>query len=521
MSSKWGDFVNFFKGAKVHDWGDQEITWETPPALCYPGKLTKAHYKVSCALEGVFEYEPGPGATLPIGDNELIVRFLPLDPEIPVKERRCKLTVTKAIPTVTWKQPLPITEGTGLNRKQLNAACINLPGGDYEYKPQAREKLTIGEHILYCTYSPGIEYSKNYDTVNIQIKLQVIPMEIPQIIWDINCIDNENLCPITYGTLLSSSNCFTATCPTTEGRFVYEPEENFLLQAGKNQNIRCTFFPSNRNKYKSVIIDKKLTVHKAIPVINWGPELQSIYYDTPLSETQLCATNDLEPNTHAIYTYTPSLGSRLPHGNNTLSVQFTCDPNIIANYEIIKYNVNINIIPKKIPLIIWNEFPYMQYGEEISRDNIANAKCIEYYENDVVCNNDVKFGGIISYEPVSGTILEPGEHEFTMTFIPNNTIEYDIIIIKRNLIINKAKPVIIWPIPSPMLKNLTLNMIDQLNAKLQYEDKISSRIKTKLACYKLGNLTYDPPEGTLFHAGEHQLSVKFTPRKKYSTQFKG
>ena len=508
----------FLGGSKIHGEGDREIVWPAPPPLSYPGKLTKDHFKAACDLEGVFEFEPGPGATLPVGEHVLVATFLPLDPEIDKKTKRHKFTVAKASPSCTWRTPSSITEGTALGRKQLNAACVNLPGGDYEYIPPNRHQLTIGRHTLKCVYTPAHEYSRNYDTLELEIELDVVPMEVPIVNWTGSDGSDTHVDSITYGDTVGKHNIYTAACATTEGRFEYDPEEGHMLQAGKSQSVRVTFHPTNRNRYKRVVQDMKLDVVKATPVIDWASP-ERIYVDTLSSDEQLCATNDLIPNTHAIFKYDPPLGSKLPVGENTLSCTFTADPNIVANYEVVTVYVTLVVIPKKEPIIQWPAFERVGYGEEISRDNIANAKCNSYMENDIPSTDgtgdpDSAFCGAIKYEPVNGTILEPGTHKVVLTFTPSNTVEYDVVLIERDLFIDKAMPEIVWETPADMLKNLTL-CETQLNAAIVYDSKCSSRVKTRFKCKKLGSLSYDPPFGTLFHAGPHDLTVTFTPVEKH------
>jgi len=337
-----------FRRAKVHT-VTPEITWPAPPPICYPGKLTKQHYMATCSIEGVFEFEPGPGATLPVGDYELVATFLPLDPELQQLVKVHKISVEKAVPNVAWKQPLPICEGTALNSKQLNATCVNLAGGEYEYKPSARHKLPIGTHILTCTYLPSHEYRKNYADVQISVELLVEEMKTPVILWGGTRRELPEIC---YGTAVSRANILTAKVLGFDGRMQYEPEEGCILQAGANQNIRATFLPTNRNAIKSVWLDLKLNVQRAVPVIDW-PAPEPIYEGTTMSGTQLCASNALIPNTHAEFVYTPALGETLPAGNQFLFCKFTADPNIASNYETVTVSVPLIVLPKKLPLLIW------------------------------------------------------------------------------------------------------------------------------------------------------------------------
>ena len=574
-----------FRGAKVHT-VKAAITWPKPPALYYPARLNKSHYMAVCNIEGVFEFEPGPGATLPVGEHELAVVFLPLDPEQKKLEMTHKITVEKALPNVSWKQPFPICEGTALNSKQLNATCVNLAGGEYEYKPAARHKLSIGTHTLKCTYIPAHEYSKNYATIEVEVQILVEPMKIPVISWGGK---QQVLQDISYGTPLGKDNALTAQVQEFVGRITYEPAYGSIMEAGPNQNVRATFMPANRNAIKSVWLDLKLTVKRAQPVIDW-PVPEPIYEGTILTETQLCASNDLVPNTHAEFVYTPALGQALPAGQQLLRVKFTADPNIAANYEAVTVSVPLLVRPKKLPLLIWgvgqaiaaqpeaepaveasegeaalpddsgeeeekgspvkpdslkqlqldvdeeqnmaalfpprvpdaptyafHQLESIRYGEEISRENITNAFCTHYLEGGER-KTDNAFGGDISYDVKSGALLEPGMHTITATFKPWNNVEFAEVVMPLQLQVLWATPLIVWPTPPDMLKNVPISE-EQLNARIEYDPRCSSRLRTKLKCFKLGSLSYNPPWGTHLHVGSYDISVTFTPHKQYSDHY--
>ncbi len=544
-------FNETFRKRKVHTI-KPEITWEEPPELSYPARLTKAHYQVTCNMEGVFEFEPGPGTALPVGAHELLARFLPIDPEQAPMVKIKQVIVAKAKPNLSWKTPHPICEGTAINSKQLNAACINLAGGEYEYNPPARSKLLIGTHILRCKYNPAHEYSKNYCSAEIQVELVVEPMKVPVILWG----GPENKLPdIYYGTPLSTENVLTAAVADYDGRITYEPESGTILQAGPNQSIRATFMPTNRNAIKSVYLDLKLTVLRANPIIDWPPPAP-IYAGTVLTSAQLCAANALLPNTHAEYEYSPSLEVELPAGQHVLSVKFTPDPNIVANYAPISAHTHLVVLPKKVPVLVWGveegvealvqqpsylggallqdrgqeeekgdleacrkqrRLLSIRYGEEISAENVMNARCTHYLENGVLRTDDA-FGGDIHYSVRAGALLEPGTHTITATFVPWNTVEYERIMLPLPLEVLRAQPLIFWEDPADMLKNTALSEV-QLNATIAYAPSTSPRIASKLKCFKLGSLNYDPPLGAFLHVGPYDLVVTFVPHEQHAKYY--
>ncbi len=541
LKNVWDNIKDVLVGKKIHILGGR-IDWPEPPTLCYPGKLTKEHFDAKCSIPGVFEFDPGPGGNLSVGEHQLIATFLPEDPEYPVLHKVHHITVERAYPHVTWKVPIQINEGTPLSRKQLNAACINLPGGEYIYNPAQKSKLTIGTHVLSCEYIPEHEYSKNYCPVLLKVEIKVVPMIQPKMIW------GPIFPPLEYGTPLGPDNILNAVCPGFIGRIEYDPPKDTVLQAGLKQLVKATFIPENRNEFKTAVMELFVDVQRATPVVLW-PSPSSVYAGTELSEDFLRASNDLTPSTHAIYNYVPPAGTILEAGEQELRVEFTPDPNLSSNYCKTTLSVPFTVMPKKIPIIEWSEcnsvdtpiewrnLPPIQYGQELSRGNVLTAVCTHFLERGER-TTDLTFAGIITYEPSYGTILssaedesaEKGEskdkgeevkgryHTVTATFTPYNEVEFEEVSIKMRLQVKRCTLDLIWPQPVPMLKNFGLSETQQ-NAELRYPVGTSSRVRTHCKAQDLGELTYDPPPDTIFHAGEELLTVKFTPHAKWNKLF--
>ena len=197
----------------------KNFTWEEFEQLRYPCRLKKEHYICSSDIKGVFEFEPGIGTNLKVGKHTLIVTFLPEDEEIESQCIRREVEVLKATPEVSWKPPSYINEGTPLGRKQLNAVCINLPGGEYNYKPDIRTTFEVGEYTLRCEYEPEPEYRKNYANCILEVPLKVVPMITPTMLW-------PQIAPISYEEAISASNVMTASTPGFEGRIAYDPRKD-------------------------------------------------------------------------------------------------------------------------------------------------------------------------------------------------------------------------------------------------------------------------------------------------------
>lgn len=121
---------------------------------------------------------------------------------------------------------------------------------------------------------------------------------------------------ITYGTRLSSLQLNAYS--TIPGVFVYTPPPGTVLPVG-SYTLSSTFYPDDAVDYAhSVTATVPLSVTERTPSIIW-PTPSSIQYGTPLSNAQLNAT----ANVPGTFTYTPSAGTVLPIGLQTLNVLFT------------------------------------------------------------------------------------------------------------------------------------------------------------------------------------------------------
>jgi probable HAF family extracellular repeat protein len=90
--------------------------------------------------------------------------------EYPASIAAGDLTVTKAVPQITWAEPASIVSGTALDA-QLNARA-NVPG-TFTYTPEAGTLLNAGTHPLAVTFTPTD--ATNYETGSRTVLLTVTP----------------------------------------------------------------------------------------------------------------------------------------------------------------------------------------------------------------------------------------------------------------------------------------------------------------------------------------------------------
>jgi hypothetical protein len=220
------------------------------------------------------------------------------------------LTVTQAIPVITWASPASVTYGTALSVTQLNAMA-SVPG-TLVYTPAAGSIPAAGNDTLSVTFTPTD--TTNYTTATKTVTL-IVTQATPVITW-------ASPASITYGTALSVTQLnATASVP---GTLVYTPAAGNIPAAGTD-TLSVTFTPTDTVNYTTATKTVTLIVTQAAPVITWNNPA-NITYGTALSATQLNATASI-PGT---LVYTPAAGSIPGAGTDTLSVTFT--PTDTTNY---------------------------------------------------------------------------------------------------------------------------------------------------------------------------------------------
>ena len=363
------------------------LSWPTPAGVIYGAALSDAQLNASASAPGSFEYSPAPGEVLPPGMHMLSVTFTPAgSANYAVAKASVSLTVARATPVIRWPTPDPIMFGTELSATQL-CAVASVPG-TFEYDPGLGALLAVGEHKLSVVFTPAdtVGYSSSQTAVSIAVAqaTSVIQWPTPE--------------PIPYGTRLSATQlCAIASVP---GTFEYDPGSGAVLAAGEHK-LSVVFTPADTLGYSKSKTDASLTVAQATSVIQW-PTPEPISYGTPLSATQLCAVASV-PGT---FEYEPGLGAVLAAGEHQLSVVFT--PEDTSGYSASQTAASLTVA-KATPAIAWPAPGPIVYGAAIGATQL---------------NATATVPGSFAYAPAAGEILEPGTHEISVTFTPNDNQNY-------------------------------------------------------------------------------------------------
>jgi Flp pilus assembly CpaE family ATPase len=359
-------------------------------------------------------------------------------------------------PAIAWAKPAPIPYGTPLTIAQLNAEA-SVPGS-FVYTPSAGYVLPVGTHTLWVTFTAddcGDDLpSQAAVSINVTKAAPIISWPAPRVIASHTALS---------GAQLNAE----ASVP---GTLVYSPGAGEVLAAGQH-TLSVAFTPADTASHSQARAEVQVTVATAIPALAW-PAPAPITCGVPLSAAQLNAAASV-PGTFA---YKPAAGDILTAGRHTLSVTFT--PTDTGGYATVQAKVSIIVVPAT-PEIAWPQPAAMTYGIKLSADQL-NAKA--------------SVPGIFVYIPAEGSVLAAGTHTPSVIFTPADLESYTPAQAAVSLTVGKATPAVTWSMPAPITEGAPL-AATELNA----------------AASVPGTFAYTPAASEVLPAGQHTLSVTFTP----------
>jgi hypothetical protein len=225
------------------------ITWPAPAPISYGTALSATQLDATANVPGTFIYIPAAGTVLGGGAHTVHVYFTPTDRTDYTSATTTQVvTISKAVPVITWPAPAAITYGTALSATQLNAKA-SVPGV-LTYVPAAGTVLKGGTQTLKVYFAPtdGTDYAGTTATQTLTVNKAV-----PVITWAAPA-------SITYGTALSATQLNARSAVT--GTFVYTPAAGTVLSAGAH-TLHVTLTPNNTTNYTSATATQTLTVTPA------------------------------------------------------------------------------------------------------------------------------------------------------------------------------------------------------------------------------------------------------------------
>jgi hypothetical protein len=374
------------------------------------------------------------------------------------------LTVLPAAPTVAWTNPAAITYGAALGSVQLNATA-SVPGS-FAYTPTNGTVLNAGTNTLSAVFTPAdtVDYNSATGSVSLVVlpaPLTVTAANVSRAYGQANPAFTGTVAGVTNGDNITAAYSCSATATSPAGTYPIIP---------------CLLDPSNcETNYTVSLLDGTLTVLPAAPTVAWTNPA-AITYGAALGSVQLNATGSVPGS----FAYTPTNGTVLNAGTNTLSVVFT--PTNTAGYSSATGSVSLVVLPA--PLTVTAANVSRAYGQA----NPAFTGTIAG-----VTNGD----DITAAYSCSATATSPAG---TYPIIPclldpsNRETNYTVSLLDGALTVLPAAPTVAWTNPAAITYGVTLSSV-QLNATASVP----------------GSFAYTPTNGTVLNAGTNTLSAVFTP----------
>ncbi len=232
---------------------------------------------------------------------------------------------------------------------------------------------------------------------------------------------------------------------------------------------------SGLGNYTIAYVGGRLTVLEASPIVSWSNP-NPIVYGTDLDTNELNGTASVPGN----FAYTPTNGTVLNSGSNTLSVLFT--PSDPVDYTSVTATVSLTVMPA--PLTVTAD----SFSRSFEADNPTFTGTITGLTNgDVISasySSTADFSSPVGTYPIVPSLIDPGDRE----------TNYTVNLVDRILVVGHPPEAFNWTNPAPIVYGTPLSFV-QLNASVNV----------------LGTYAYSPTNGTVLNTGTNALSVVFTP----------
>ena len=274
---------------------------------------------------------PGIGSLAPMLDFNQV----PSSPLI-LKQQVCSLT---------WAPPKPITYGTPLSTRQLNARAS--VSGVFTYSPRWGTVLPAGMHTLSGTFTPT--NSAAYQAggrVHEVLNVKRGPVKV-----------TAESATMTYHERVPTIRALYAGLRNADTSPIKPPKCAAAVNSSSHPGIyRTSCHKASDRNYTITYAPGKITVEPATPQLSWSLPAP-ITYGSAITYQQL----DARSNVPGTFTYSTLSGSILPAGVHTLSATFT--PADFEDYT--KAQVTTSLIVNPAPLAITAGSPTIAYGQPI------------------------------------------------------------------------------------------------------------------------------------------------------------
>ena len=274
----------------------------------------------------------------------------------------------------------------------------------------ATKSSAVGSYPITASGAVAANYTIGYVAGSL-----TVTQASPDITW-------ATPAAITYGTGLSSLQ-LNATSAIT-GTFIYQPPIGTLLDVGSNQLMRVTFTPADANNYKTIVVNNSISVYKAVLSVKADSKSRAYGKENPL----LTATISGFVNGESTNVFINSLAVKTAASISSPVGVYPITPYGIAanNYEV-EYVIASMIITSAVPVVTWTNPQNLPAGVPIG-DKELNAVAT--------------VAGTFSYSPPVGAVLPVGTNTLVAAFKPDDTVNYQSVTSRVELVVNSADLVI-------------------------------------------------------------------------------
>ena len=374
------------------------------------------------------------------------------------------LTVLPASIVVTWTNPAPIVYGMSLSTNQLNATAP-IPG-TFTYSPTNGAVLNVGTNTLSVVFTPTDTTDYNSATNTVSLVVQPAPLAITANNASRNFGQTN---PVFSGTVAGVVNGDNITATYASSTTTNSPAGTYpIVPTPVDPNSRLT-------NYSLTLNNGTLTILSAGSLVAWTNPAP-IIYGTPLSGIQLDATATVG----GTFTYSPTNGTVLNVGTNTLSVVF--NPTDTLDYNSATNTVTLVVQPAPLNVAANNANRTFGQTNPVFSGTLAGV---------VNCDNITA-----TYASAATSNSPAGTYPILPTLVdPNSRLtNYSFTVTSGTLTITPASVAVTWTNPVPIIYGTPLST-NQLDAGAPVP----------------GTFAYSPTNGTVLNVGSNTLSVIFNP----------
>lgn len=447
--NNWSFFNNSY--INIDDKPVPILTWSSIANIYQGTALSSIQLNATASVSGNYTYNPPSGTILSSGNNQILqlvftpddtntsalsiyntINIINTNPNITSGNRTADLTTTNMQFLTNFSDPenpsdpIPLNMdfffygtnyGKGLNSGvnwNMNSVFAFGAPGNIAWSATRRGILLSTVTNPPANYAIRSTTSLYYSPVVVIGSTQYIRLVLfaqnsetsspNQVQWEIRIFrtPTNQYFEINMSTIYSAPTAGTVRFDISNGTAYQNTFSGYTPTVGNSCVLSSDLNGNTWTLYQNSYIN---ITNQILPLTSW-PIPANIFTFTPLSSTQLNATSSISGS----FIYTPSSGTVLPVGTNSLNSLYTP---INANYTTLNLGNSI-IVDKITPVITWATPTDINYLTPLPAGYLNASTSTTT--------------GIFYYNQVAGTILSPGNQiPLITTFIPIDTANYNII----------------------------------------------------------------------------------------------